>query len=184
MPGKILSDESKIKRGYGIVDMSAPWKYEPWIHVREVSSGNGRRHIVSDLKYPERKIHLLSDLELSVYYMLRQDMHVLELFEQYPLDLEKTLEICEEVNIRHPVISQTGRYSVVTTDFLAVVSANDGMEYRAFAVKTEDELKNTRVLEKLKLEQLYWNSLDVPWCIITEQSLKQRKEVELHELSI
>lgn len=184
MPGRALTDESKIKRGYGIVDMSAPWKYEPWIHVRELSSGSGRRHVVSDLKYPERKIHLLSDLELSVYYMLRQNLQVLELFEQYPLDLERTLEICEEVNVRHPVNPKKTNYSIMTTDFLAVVSVNGVTEYRAYAVKTTGELRDVRVLEKLKIEQLYWNSKNVPWSVITEQHVEKRKEVEVHELSI
>lgn len=172
MPGKVMSDRSKIERGYGIVDLSAPWEYKPWIHIREVCSGNGRKHVVSDLKYPERKIHLLSDLELRVYYMLRQDEHVLELFEQYPLDLEKTLCLCEEMNIKHPVHPDTKHYCVMTTDFLAFVSINGIKGYRAYAVKTSSDLNDERVIEKLKLEQLYWNALNVPWSVITEQNVK------------
>lgn len=170
MAGAKLSEQSRSERGYGVIDMEAPWNYQPWLRSRDVCRGNGQRHIISDLKYPQRQIHLMSNLELEVYYMLRGNEQVQELFEQYPLSIEKTIQICENVNLSHPR-NPTGELVVMTTDFVVIVGKGNNIKFKAYAVKTSDDLKDQRVLEKLKIEQLYWQRLGVSWSIITEQDL-------------
>lgn len=168
MPGRTLSIESKIKLGYGVVDLSKPWEYKPWIKTRELSSGMGRRHIIPDIYYPERKIHLMSDLELNIYYLLRKDERVLELFEQVPLNLQETQDICEILNIKHPKEPYSSEPFVMTTDFLAYVKIGNVCRFQAFAVKPSSELDNMRTLEKLKVEQTYWENRNIEWYIVTE----------------
>ena len=75
MRGAKLSIKGRMDRGYGVINPEAPWEYRPWIQAKELSGGKGRRHVIPDFKYPQRQIHLLSDLELEVYYMLRTSQH-------------------------------------------------------------------------------------------------------------
>ena len=171
MPGRELSTRGKLTRGCGIINMDAPWEYRPWIRAQHVYKGKGRRHVLKDLKYPQRMIHLLSDLERDVYYMLRGNEKVDEVFEQYPLDMQKTMDICERTNIKHPRHPNTKEPIVMTTDFLVFAQIDGKQELRAYAVKPSEELLDSRVLEKLKIEQLYWEALKVPWCVIGEQDV-------------
>ena len=86
--GRKINASAKMKKGIGAIDLEHPEQYKPWIQTKEMTSGSGRRHIIPDLFYPERMIHLMSDLEKNVYIMLRKNEHVIELFEQVPLDLK------------------------------------------------------------------------------------------------
>lgn len=171
MAGARLSDISRTERGYGVIDMDAPWNYKPWLRSRDVCRGNGQRHIIPDMKYPERQIHLMSNLELQVYYMLRENKKVVELFEQYPLNLEKTVSICEEMNLIHPCDPRDGKLVVMTTDFVAAIGMGKDIRFKAYAVKTSEDMNDQRILEKLKVEQFYWSTFGVPWCVITEKDL-------------
>lgn len=160
---------TKTKKGQGIIDLSKPWEYKPWIHAREVSNGSGRRHVLNDLKYPNRKVYLMSDLEKKVYYYLRRNNNVIELFEQFPLNIQKTTNLCEELNIVHPRNPKNGKRIVMTTDFLALIDNNSKSEYQAFAVKFSKDLNDKRTKEKLVIEKKYWESLNIKWCVITEK---------------
>lgn len=163
-----LSDKTRMERKRGFIDLDHPDAYVPWLQSRECSRGSGRRHIIPDMKYPSRAIHLMSDLEVEAYYMLRKNSKVQEVFEQVPLELERTRQICEELNILHPRNPFSNEEVVMTTDFVAYVQ--EGMRYvfQAFAVKPEKELEKQRVLEKLRVEQLYWNEQKISWFVITE----------------
>lgn len=172
MPGRKISDWSRSERGYGVINMDEPWKYKPWIRSRDVCQGNGQRYVIPDLKYPHRQVHLMSNLELKAYYLLRRNKQVKEVFEQYPLALRRTILICEGMDITHPRDPQSGEKIVMTTDFLVAVRVGEKIKFKALAVKHSEDLKNQRVLEKLKIEKEYWNELGVPWCIITEHELK------------
>ena len=171
MSGKTISEETKLLRGYGIINLDEPWSYKPWIQVRELSSGNGRRHIVHDPKWPQRLVHLMSDLEKSVFLRLRSNEDVIEIFEQYPLSKVKTLHVAKKLGFLHPRSPEDGSAITMTTDFLVLVKVFQGMEWKAFAVKTKEELKDKRVLEKLKIEQQYWLQKNIEWNIITEENL-------------
>lgn len=162
---------SKSNQELGIINLEHPESYKPWIHARELSSGSGKRHIFPDIYYPERMIHLMSNLEKRVYYKLRQNSKVLELFEQVPLELASTIRICEELNIEHPKIPFTEQVYVMTTDFVAYVDLGGERTLRAYAIKMEKELEDERVLNKFRIEQAYWKEKNIQWEIITEKDI-------------
>ena len=163
------SDKTKLGRGWGVIDVSKPWLYNPWIRPQELFNGRGRRHFIPDLKYPERMICLLSDLEKNVYYLLRRDPVVIELFEQYPLQQEVTENLCKQFGIKHPKDYKTHKNKIMTTDFVAIIQGPVGEEVRAFAVKPKRFLSDERIKEKLFLEMKYWEQYNVPGCVITEE---------------
>ena len=167
--------ERKWEEGRGIIDLERPESYKPWIYNRELTSGSGKRHVLPDIHYPQRMIHLMSNLEKEVYFMLRRNEKVLELFEQVQISLTDTMKICEREHLLHPRKPYTNQPNVMTTDFVAYVDAGKKKEFRAYAVKMSEELEDERVLEKLRIEQLYWKGKGVLWEIITEKSLTGNK---------
>jgi len=78
-------------------------EYSPWLTVRDVPS-KGRVHRVQGHLTP-RTHHLLSALELSTFLLLEWNPLVTDIREQYPLNVEETLEIAKELGIRHLEVS-------------------------------------------------------------------------------
>lgn len=173
MPREI-NDKSRFKQGRGIININNAEAYIPWIKARDCFHGDGTRHILPDLYYEKRQIHLMSDLEMYVYYMLRANDKVIEVFEQYPLlPGERTEEICREYNIKHPQNQKTKKNIVMTTDFLYLVKDDrtNTKRWTACAVKPKSQLDNKRVRDKLFIEQKFWEAQNIKWGIITEEQV-------------
>lgn len=107
--GRKVTEETKTrqKRGQGTGK-----DYNPWIHIQEMSS-KGTKEILNDWK-TGRQVHLLSQNEVRWYYILRWNDDVLDIREQFPLELEKTLDIAEAMGVKHP----KDRHTHMTTDML------------------------------------------------------------------
>ena len=168
----------KIENKFGVIDLEHPEQYKPWIRTQEVTSGSGRRHIIPDIYYPTRMVHLMSNLEKEVYYMLRCNRKVVELFEQVPLDLETTTTICNDLEVVHPKDPYTNQYNVMTTDFVAYIDDGKQKRIQAFAVKMSSALRDERTLEKLMVERKYWEMKHINWAIITEKTIAQNNSKE------
>jgi len=90
--------------------------YNPWIHIQNFSS-LGMVSRVSGAT-TGRIHHLMSNLELSLFYLLDWSDDVLDIREQYPLiDLAQAIEIAENANIRYPYDPKSGFPYVLTSDF-------------------------------------------------------------------
>lgn len=174
-----LGYEGKMKQGRGKIDLQHPENYKPWILARECFKGDGTRHQVPDLFYLNRTIHLMSGLEKNVYYTLRSNDNVVELFEQFPLlPISKTKDLCAQYDIRHPRNPYTGKDVVMTTDFLLIIKDKNGdKRWLACAVKYASDIEekpiNKRTREKLYIEREYWASMGVKWCVITEKDINK-----------
>ena len=169
MPREI-SDKSRMRQKRGRIDLLHPEDYNAWIHTRDCFHGDGTRHLIPDLFYEKRVIHLLSDLEKQVYYFLRSNEKILELFEQFPLlPLSKTEDICKKYNIKPPQNPITKKNIVMTTDFLIIFKENnEEKKWVACAVKPSSKLEDQRTKEKLFIERKYWETLGVRWGILSE----------------
>lgn len=140
--------------------------YKPWITIRDVSS-DGRSHRIYGHK-SQRTYHLLSDLELAAFLLLEWNPSTTDIREQYPLDLDQTIEIAEEAQIPHPKIRQN--YHIVTSDF---VVDTDKVETPRFVVqvKYSNALNDSRTIEKLEIERRYWAKQNIPFYIFTEHQV-------------
>lgn len=174
MPREI-SDKSRLKQNRGKIDLSSPESYIPWIKTRDCFRGDGARHLVPDIYHTNRLIHLMSNIEKDVYYTLRSDASVVEIFEQYPLlPLSKTEGLCEKYSIAHPKHSKTKNNIVMTTDFLMIVKDAEGKKkWQACAVKLSSDLNDRRTREKLFIERMYWESIGVQWGRMTEKQVNK-----------
>lgn len=147
-----ISEKTKIKehRGEG-----TGANYKPWIYINELNS-QGTSTAVVDYKHG-RTIQLLSQGEVYYYYLLRWQDDVIDIREQYPLDLNLTIKISNDLGFKHPKDNSTH----MTTDLL--VTKKDGT-LEAYSIKSNKKiLDEPRTLEKLYIEKLYWEAKHVPF---------------------
>lgn len=160
-------------RGQGIgVD------YTPWIHVQDFPS-LGMVSRVSG-KTTGRIHHLMSNIELALFYLLDWSDDVLDIREQYPLlDLTQAIEIAESAQIKYPYDPKSGFPYVLTSDFH--LETKQGT--KIVSVKSSSELGKSRVREKLEIERRYWTIRGIEWNIVTENEINRTKASNIEWLS-
>lgn len=118
-----------------------------------------------------RVYHFMSTIELKYFYILEWSRAVTDIIEQFPLELEETIKIAEELGIKHPRDNKSAFPIVLTTDFF-ITAIIDGKEvYFARTIKPEKYLENTRTIEKYQIEWKYWRNRDISWKIVTEKDI-------------
>lgn len=149
--------------------------YKPWLTVQDVPS-TGRATRLRGNKI-HRQHHLLSDMERDYFYIVEYADSVKDIREQYPLlPLEQTLEIADELGIKHPTDPKTQVPVVMSTDFLLTVETDENNVLLARTIKSKADLMNERQVEKFEIEKRYWAKKEVNWGIVTEN--------EIHETSL
>ncbi|MFT4145246.1 MAG: TnsA endonuclease N-terminal domain-containing protein [Mobilitalea sp.] len=164
-----ISDIGRLRQKRGQINLQHPEKYLPWLFTRDCHRGEGTRHLLPDIYNENRVLHLMSDLEKQIYYMLRTRDEIVEIFEQYPLlPISATEEICNRYNIVHPAYPRNN-HVVMTTDLLLIVKSNNNeMTYVACAVKPSSKFRRERVKEKLFVEEMYWKDRNIKFGVMTE----------------
>ncbi len=163
--GRHVSYETKIKqkRGTGIGK-----DYIPWHQVGESIKlsfpdqkmrGNGHR--ILGVK-TQRIHHLLSSNERFIFMMLDLNKKVIDIREQFPLELTITKKIALDLGIRYPYVSEN---HVLTSDFL--ITYRDGSE-EVITFKPLNHLSE-RQLELFQIERTYWESKGIHWKLMTDQ---------------
>lgn len=161
-------NEKKRKEGRGEGSFE---NYEPLLKIQDVGSTG----LVTRIKGTKtgRCHQLLSSLELDYFYLLDWAEEVIDIREQYPLDLKETLALANEIGLVHPPKSNPTKPIVMTTDFLITIRQPIGTNEVARTVKYSKDLTNSRVLEKFDIERLYWNERSVDWGIVTELDINK-----------
>lgn len=137
--------------------------YKPWLSGHEFASNGMYVRLIG--RTVPRIYRFMSRLEADAFIIYDCIPEVQDILEQYYLTLEETLEIADQLRIRHPY---SGRYyNPLTTDLL-ILKDNTWL---ARAVKTSADLENRRVIEKLEIERIYYQRLGIDWKIITEKQL-------------
>ena len=157
--------------------------YKPYIKTREVpSTGTGR--ILKDKKNG-RQMHLLSQGEVYAYYLLRWDDTVVDIREQYPLELEDTLKIADHLGYKHP----KDRKTRMTTDLLVTYQEDDGTKtYKAYSIKDDRKVlvpedgdtpavlsRKNRNVEIQRIEMAYWNLHGIPFELVFKEDFNRIK---------
>ena len=142
--------------------------YNPWLHVQDVAT-DGRAWRIKDWK-TGRDHHFLSDHEHNYYLIAYWSQKVVDIREQFPLPLETTLEIAKKIGIPHPADRRKNPV-VMTTDFLVTVSTPAGNVDWARTFKPSSQLQKQRVIEKLEIERIYWQTNNISWGIVTEREM-------------
>ncbi|MCW8885089.1 MAG: TnsA endonuclease N-terminal domain-containing protein [Motiliproteus sp.] len=144
--------------------------YLPFIFVHELSSKGESIRVKSATV--GRVHHLLSGIEFAAFLIFDWCDRVIDIREQFPIPIEDTLIICQQLGIKHPQVR--GELSVVTTDMLVDFKNQKSL---AVAVKPSDRLGDKRTIEKLQIEKSYWESKGCSWKLFTDQEVgRQCKE--------
>ena len=162
-PNSDLKHQKWIKEGRG---GGHGQDYKPWLTIRDVPS-EGRSHRIFGHKC-QRTHHLLSDLELAVFFILEWHKDTIDIREQFPLRIDDTRAIAGEAQIKHPGVR--GMLHIMSSDFL--VDTHDPQRPKfSLQAKYSDALQDTQTVEKLEIERRYWTQKSVPWMLVTEKEI-------------
>ncbi|MGZ0043082.1 TnsA endonuclease N-terminal domain-containing protein [Paenibacillus ottowii] len=115
--------------------------------------------------------HTLSEHERKYLYYCEWLDGVVDIREQWPLlPLEKTIEIAEQLGIKHPHID--GTPVVMTTDFRLTLRTSEGKRDVIRTIKPQEKLSD-RTLELFEIERIYFAEQELDWCIITEDKIPE-----------
>jgi hypothetical protein len=109
------SRERRRKEGRGL---GSGKDYKPELRIQDVASIGLATRIFG--WKTERIHHFMSKLECLFFYIVDWSAGVLDIREQFPLDLNETLAIAQQSGIRHPVDVKT-KEPITTTDFVITV---------------------------------------------------------------
>ena len=152
--------------------------YKPWINIQDFPS-TGMVSRVSGTT-TGRIHHLMSNLELFLFYLLDWSDDIMDIREQYPLvDINQAIDIAEKANIRYPYDPKSGFPYVLTSDFYLATKQGE----MVLSVKPSSELGKPRVREKLEIERRYWTMRGVQWNIMTENEINRTKAGTIEWLS-
>lgn len=163
-----------IAEGYG---SGSGASYKPWIEVRDISS-TGRKHLVPQTRFG-REVHLLSDIEYSMFLLLEWSDDVVDVNEQYPLDRDVTMGVAGKLGIRHPCYRGTNVPAVMSVDFMVTSVRDEKTVIAAFNTKPDSATEDERELLKLEIARSALELMEVPHHVIVESSLPHQKVFNL-----
>jgi len=161
------SQRHRAKQGRGVG--TGP-NYTPYLFIHDVPSIGLASRVFGWTT--SRVHHVLSRLELRYFYCQEWRLDVVDIREQFPLDLEETLAIANQLGVRHPRNPRTREWDVRTSDFVLTVRKHFGVEDNIRTIKYKKDLNNARVMEKLEIERVYWEEVrGLDWKIVTEDDI-------------
>lgn len=153
--------------------------YKPIILIQDVPS-EGRSSRPCGIK-TGRQHEFLSDLERNYFMMLEFCNDVVDIREQFPLELQKTLLIADELGIEHPS-TLTKEPITMTSDFCITLKKGCSTENIIRTTKYKKELLKRRVIEKFLIEQVYWERHGLEWGIVTEADIDKNYSQNLDDI--
>lgn len=140
--------------------------YKPGLVIQDVPSIG---LVTRDKGWKTQRIHhFMSKLEWMYFYILEWSLIVIDIREQFPLDLEETIAIAKSLGISHPVNRKTKEPEIMTTDFVVTIEEPAGERDQARTIKYAKDLSNPRTIEKLEVERVYYSTRGMSWGIVTE----------------
>lgn len=144
-----ISDKTKLMEGRC---EGEGLDYIPWIKANEIFS-QGSSIVTRNFKNG-RDVHLLSDGEAKVFFTLLYSDEIIDIKEQYVLDLNDCQRIAKELGYKPP-------NKRMSTDFYLTLK-DSFYDYAAISVKSNPSgLKSRRSRELQKIESKYWDEKGV-----------------------
>lgn len=155
---KEKTDQSKLLEGRGRITDT---HYAAWLQAREAKS-IGTSSMIYD-PIVGRTVHTMSEAETKVFWTLRYNPQVIEIFEQFPMDKDEVTAICRSLRI--PSYNH-----ILSTDFLVQMT---GDRYCAVSVKENRSGFNpknpdyAKLVRRQAVEKIYWDkNYNIPFRIL------------------
>ncbi len=146
-----ISDKTRFKQGRGTGELE---KYKAFLKIRDFSS-KGRTHRPKGILIA-RHYELFSDNEYNFFTSLEVASNILDIREQFPLDLSDTIQIANNLNIVHSPMRSDEKF-VMTTDFLLTMKDGSSIALCIKAVfifwVTGELMGNTGICWRLEVEK-------------------------------
>lgn len=165
-----LSDKNAFKKGRG---SGTKDNYVPFVQTYDFK-GKGRKHRIPSQVF-KRERHALSTIEANLIYVTEMADNIDDSREQFPLDLEVTKLIANQLGIKHPG-SRDKKREVMTYDLLLDFHDKSQM---ALAVKPFNKLFDKRTIEILQIQKTCAERMNFRFGIVTE---KDFPPILLHNL--
>ncbi|NOU62814.1 heteromeric transposase endonuclease subunit TnsA [Paenibacillus sp. LMG 31461] len=157
--------ENKMKDGRG---QGTGKDYIPFIQASD-NKTPGDGYLTRSLGWKAERIHhTLSKVEYKYLMLLNWMDVVMDIREQYPLQIERTIEIAEQLHIPHAHIDNVPVYQ--TTDFIITIRTSTGLRDIVRTVKVVTDL-TSRTLELFEIERRYFEEQGIEWGIILESRI-------------
>ena len=153
-------------------------EYIPLWKVEDISS-YGIKVKIRHFNKSSRVIHLLSINELFMYLLIAWNSEIYEAYEQYGIPLEDSIRIANELNIAHPVYSDTKTPIVQTIDFMC---KRQGKKDIAYLVKQASVIYDERTEDKLKIQKIFCEENNKDCEVVTSNELKTTQCENLENL--
>lgn len=145
--------------------------YKPFIVIQDVPS-LGRSSRIHGIK-TQRQHDFLSDLERDYFLILEFSDDVIDIREQFPLELRETLLIAVELGIKHPANPVSKKHMTMTSDFCITIRNGNSTRDIIRTMKYKKDLLNRRNIEKFTIERTYWKRYGLDWGIVTEEEINK-----------
>jgi len=154
-------------------------EYKPWLQVQDVKSRGRSTRIFS--QKTQRVMHLLSDLQLHLYYLLEFDGMVIDIREHYPLlDLhEQNLPFDAKLQKKLFNAKTNVPHVFTTTFYITKVNAKGEPYYEARVVKSSSELDKPATIERLQIIYSYFNKKEIDFGIVTEKDINKQMALNI-----
>jgi len=154
--------------------------YEPAVTIQDVSS-LGRSSRISGIR-TGRQHDFLSDMERNYFHILNFSDAVIDIREQFPLQLDLTMLIAEEIGIKHPIHPKTKKPVHMTSDFNITISEQGTTKDVVRTIKSKDDLVDRRTIEKFEIESIYWKRLGINWGIVTDLEINKTLALNISDV--
>lgn len=131
---------------------------------------SGRMHRFRCERFDKRPILLLSDSELAEFLRLYRQDSTLDVESQKECDLDATIRIAFENEIRYPK-DKKGNLLTITTDLVALHEKNGRLWSEAVSVKPVISRLSPRAERVLRIEERYHRDRGATWSLARSQGL-------------
>lgn len=152
--------------------------YIPLWRVEDIKS-SGIKVKIRHFSDPNRVIHLLSMNELFMYVLIAWDQEIYEVYEQYGISIDASIDIANDLKIAHPVYSDTRTPIIQSIDFMCKRHHKRDI---AYLVKQASALDNARTEEKLKIQKHFCTDNKIDYKVVTSDELKSIRYENLERL--
>jgi hypothetical protein len=144
--------------------------YLRWFHTRDVP-GSGIKTRVACEKAAAGELHLRSAAEHAAFLKAWYRDDVVTIFDQYPLDREKTQRAALQLNIDHPRYDGRSELAVLSTDLVFNVRCGSTYIREANSVKSTRSNREGTLTRMQLIEERTWKNEGAAFRVVTANGM-------------
>lgn len=120
-----------------------------------------------------RQHELLSKNEQNYFVIAEFSANVIDIREQFPMNIDKTQLIASELGLDHPFDPKIREQICMTSDFCITICKGNFTFDIIRTIKPVSELVHQRTIEKYEIGRIYWEREGINWGIVTELEINK-----------